>query len=42
MDQERLRHLPEEKKVQIMNAAFEVFERRLNEFEALVEKLGLA
>ncbi len=25
MDQERLRHLPEEKKVQIMNAAFEVF-----------------
>lgn len=25
-----------------LNAAFEVFERRLNEFEALVEKLGLA
>lgn len=25
-----------------LNAAFVVFERRLDEFEALVEKLGLA
>ena len=25
-----------------LNAAFAVFERRLDEFEALVEKLGLA
>lgn len=25
-----------------LNAAFSVFERRLDEFEALVEKLGLA